>query len=91
MDAISPADFRRIEEKVDKLTDAVGRLILFVERQATQGERIGTAEQRISAAESSIGRVDRKVDQWINRGIGVWALAAVLFAATEIVGKLALR
>ena len=29
-------DFRRLESKVDKLTDAVGKLILFEERQATQ-------------------------------------------------------
>ena len=40
-------DFRRLESKVDKLTDAVGKLILFEERQATQGERIGSVEIKL--------------------------------------------
>lgn len=83
MDALSLEDFRRIEAKVDKLTDAVGKLILFEERQATQGERIGQVETKIAVVESAVARVDTKVERWVNRGIGVWALAAVLFAIVQ--------
>lgn len=80
-------DFKRLETKVDKLTDAVGKLILFEERQANQGERIGAVEARCSVHETSIARVDRKVDQWVNRGMGVWAAAAILFALLQFLQK----
>jgi hypothetical protein len=42
-------DFRRLEGKVDKLGDAIQRLILIEERQCLQGERIGRVEQRVAA------------------------------------------
>lgn len=80
-------DFKRLENKVDKLTDAVGKLILFEERQANQGERIGAVEGRCSVNETSISRTDRKVDQWVNRGIGVWAAAAIVFALVKYLDK----
>jgi len=80
-------DFKRLENKVDKLTDAVGKLILFEERQANQGERIGSVEGRCSVNETSISRTDRKVDQWVNRGIGVWAAAAIVFALVKYLDK----
>lgn len=83
MDALSIEDFRRIESKVDKLTDAVTRLILLEERQTNQGERIGSVEARSSVLENGLQRTDRKVDQWVNRGIGVWACAAVIFTLVQ--------
>jgi len=73
-------DFKRLESKVDKLTDAVGKLILFEERQANQGTRIGAVEAQLSVNEAMLHRTDRKIDQWVNRGMGVWAAAAVLFS-----------
>ena len=76
-------DFRRLESKVDKLTDAVGKLILFEERQANQGTRIGAVETQLSIHESMLQRTDRKIDQWINRGIGIWAAAAVVFSFVQ--------
>ena len=80
-------DFRRLESKVDKLTDAVGKLILFEERQATQGERIGSVEIKLGMHDVSLNRVDRKIDQWVNRGIGVWAAAAIVFALVKYLDK----
>ena len=80
-------DFRRLESKVDKLTDAVGKLILFEERQATQGERIGNVEVKLGVHEMSLQRVDRKIDQWVNRGVGVWAAAAIVFAVVKYLDK----
>ena len=74
------ADLLRIERKVDRLSDAVEKLVLIEERQTTQGGRIGLVEQRLALVEAAIQTIDRKVDMWINRGIGVWALAATMFA-----------
>jgi uncharacterized coiled-coil protein SlyX len=76
-------DFARLERKVDKLTDAVTRLILIEERQSSQGERIGKCESSIAVHETMIHKTDRKVEQWINRGIGVWAAAIVLFTLVQ--------
>lgn len=76
-------DFKRLENKVDKLTDAVGKLILFEERQAIQGERIGNVEVKIGVYEMSLQRVDRKIDQWVNRGVGVWAAAAIVYSLVQ--------
>ena len=80
-------DFKRLEAKVDKLTDAVGKLILFEERQTNQGDRIGAVEAKCSVHDTSINRIDRKVDQWVNRGIGVWAAAAMVFALVKYLNK----
>ena len=88
MDQLDHADFRRLESKVDRLTDAVGKLILFEERQATQGERLGIAEQRIAVNEAATARTDSKVERWINRGIGAWAVAAVLFTVVQLGSRL---
>lgn len=80
-------DFKRLEAKVDKLTDAVSKLILFEERQATQGERIGAVEAKVAIHESSILRTDRKVDQWVNRGIGIWLAATAVFTFIQLIRK----
>jgi hypothetical protein len=50
------SDFLRLENKVDKLTDAVMRLVLIEERQTTQGERIGACEAKIAVNESAIAK-----------------------------------
>lgn len=76
-------DLQRLESKVDKLTDAVMRLVVIEERQSAQGERIGKAEQRISAVETVSAKTDRKVDMWVNRGIGVWAVAVLIFTVVQ--------
>ena len=76
-------DFRRLESKVDKLTDAVGKLILFEERQANQGTRIGAVETQLGIHDAALQRTDRKIDQWVNRGMGVWAAAAVVFSIVQ--------
>ena len=77
-------DFARLEDKVDRLAAAIEKLVLIEERQATQGSRLGAVEQRCAAIETSVINVDRKVDQWVNRGIGVWAIAGVLFALVSL-------
>lgn len=80
-------DFHRLEGKVDKLSDAIQKLIIFEERQVNQGERIGKVEQRVSAVEASATKIDKKVEMWINRGIGVWGLAVTVFALIQFGSK----
>jgi len=80
-------DFKRLENKVDKLTDAIGKLMLFEERQTNQGERIGNVESKISVHEVTLQRVDKKVDQWVNRGFGMWAAAAVAYSVIQFLKK----
>ena len=83
METTYSEDLRRLELKVDKLTDAVQRLILIEERQTTQGERIGKCESAIAVNEVAVQKVDTKVERWVNRGIGVWAVAVVVFALLQ--------
>lgn len=80
IEGLASEDFRRLESKVDKLTDAVTRLILVEERQTTQGERIGKVEVTLATHELSITNNRAEIDRWVQRGIGAWAVAAVLFA-----------
>jgi hypothetical protein len=80
-------DLKRLEQKLDKLTDAVGKLILFEERQANQGTRIGNVETKIEVHGVHLQRIDKKVDQWVNRGIGVWAAAAIVYSAVQFFRK----
>ena len=83
------SDFQRLENKVDKLTDAVMRLVLIEERQTTQGERIGACEAKIQVNETAIAKTERKVDQWVNRGIGVWLAAMLVYSIVELGTKFA--
>lgn len=83
MNAPSNEDFNRLESKVDKLTDAVMRLVLLEERQTNQAERLSILEQSIASTDRYVTKVDTKVERWINRGIGAWAVAAVVFALVQ--------
>lgn len=76
-------DFRRLEDKVDKMADAVMKLVLVEERQTNQGERIGRVEQRVAAVETATSKTDRTLQMWINRGIGVWGVAVVVFTLVQ--------
>lgn len=80
-------DFRRLESKVDKLTDAVMRLVLIEERQSSQAERIGKIETDVAVMQTSHTKLDRTVHMWINRGIGVWLTVAGLWALAQFVFK----
>lgn len=84
---MTDSDFQRLESKVDKLTDAITKLVLVEERQANQGERIGKCEAAIAVHDSAINKTDRVLHQWINRGVGVWAAAGVLFMLVQFGAK----
>lgn len=77
---ISEDRAERIESKIDVLTTAVNRLAIIDERQIEAGRRIGTIEDRVSKMEEKVQNVDRKLDKWINMGMGAWAIVVTLFA-----------
>jgi hypothetical protein len=88
MDAGFNEDLKRIETKVDKLTDAVTRLILVEERQTAQGVRITALEDKTEDLDNKYNKVDRKVERWVNMGMGAWAIVVVIFAFVQLVAKL---
>ena len=76
---ISTQDFYRLEKKVDRLTSSLDKLLVFEERQKNQGERVGDLETELGVLRSKIEESDKKMERWINRGVGVWAVAVALF------------
>jgi hypothetical protein len=77
-------DARRIETKVDGLIEAVGKLVLVEERQQVQSARMDKFDGRMDKLQANHETVDRKLERWINRGVGVWALAAALVAGLKL-------
>lgn len=68
----------RLEQKVDGLTDAINKLVLFEERQFVQGQSLISLTERVTESE-------KKLDMWINRGIGVWALFATAASLYKLI------
>ena len=81
----------RLELKVDALTTAVNRLVLFEERQAVQAlaiiENTRFIDEMSNKIITRLENVEKKLDMWINRGLGVWAFAIALFAIYKAVGR----
>jgi len=78
-DPATSIDMQRLERRVDDLILKVEKVILIEERQAAQGIRIGVLEQRMAADELVTQVLEKTLSSWINRGIGVWIAAAIIF------------
>lgn len=70
-------DLARLEGKVDTLTQAITKLVLFEERQAVQQLAIGVLSAKLAFTSD-------KLDMWINRGVGVWAVFATFLAIWKV-------
>ena len=81
---LNPYDLSRLEDKVDKMAEAVQKLVLVEERQTGQGDRITKLEKRASDADLSRQKLDQRIDRWMNIGIGAWAVVAFLVAGKDI-------
>lgn len=66
-------EFERLEKKVDILLEAVAKLVLLEERQTVQADTI-------RAIEIKVDKMEKDLDKWVQRGIGIWAFAATAFA-----------
>jgi two-component sensor histidine kinase len=77
MGDISPEDFRRIENRIDSLTAAVTQLVRVEERQLNHAELIRQTTAAVEGLKTAQQATDKKLDSWINRGLGIWGLAAL--------------
>lgn len=75
------ADFARLERKVDKLTDALNRIVVFEERQLNQASGLTEARKDLEKFQDRMNLLEQKVDRWINRGIGIWLVLGLLWGA----------
>ena len=80
-------DFLRLERKVDALLKASGKLLLFEERQVNQASAVKALEARLGILEKSIEELDKKVERWINRGIGVWTIVGILWVVLSFLSN----
>lgn len=71
--------YARLEDKVDKLTEAVHQLVRVEERQIVHAEKIEELRELFDTQRGAIEKTDRKVDQWVNRGVGVWGVTALIW------------
>ena len=55
-----------IEQKIDKMTEAIQKLVLIDERQITQGTRLGKMEESLASAQVAHVQLERKVDKYVN-------------------------
>lgn len=78
--AWSDTDFQRMDDKLDRLVVAISELA-HVEPQ------IKHVEARMDKLEAKQSETRAELDKWINRGIGVWAVAASLVSLVMMLGK----
>lgn len=78
---MTPENFQRLEDKVDTLTDAITRLVLFEERQSVQAVTLASLQANHTANVERLQALEGLVNRWINRGIGAWAVAAIVGSA----------
>jgi len=73
-------DIIRLESKVDKLVDAMSKLVLFEERQSTHALALSDLRKEIEelrkteleTLSKALADLEKKVDMWVNRGMAVW-------------------
>jgi hypothetical protein len=83
----------RIERGIAGLTEAIYKLresvVLVQDRQRQDLRRFEAIDAhfkeggRVTKVEEKAAATDKKLEQWINRGIGAWALAASILAALK--------
>lgn len=80
---VSVSDFARLENKVDKMQIALETLIRVEERQANESKRINDLETEVAVLKEKLINLEKKVDQWVNRGIGVWFFAVGVWSVLK--------
>lgn len=72
-------DINRLEAKIDKLAEAINRLVLVEDRQIRINSRIDKLDEDVSAAFSVIRETDAKVERLVSYGKAASWLAATAF------------
>lgn len=71
---VSEERFLSLELKIDKLSDAVLKLVLIDERQIAQGQRVGKIEEDIGKLRLEMLQLERTVSKWMNFVWGAWVV-----------------
>lgn len=77
-------DILRLETKLDKLTEAVMRLVVLEERQTHTTEMLHQLQINQTSLDVNLRKLERSHEKWVNRGVGAWALVCALWAAVEV-------
>ena len=78
---LTPDAADRIEKQLAGLTEAVNKLVLIEERQKNDKRRMDAFAERLEAVADKSDATARKLEKWIDRGIGAWFLAAAILSA----------
>lgn len=84
---VNSDDFMRLERKVDKLIENMQLVAVLSTNHVNLDKDFSELKATVSNSRLEHYQLERKVDQWINRGIGVWAVALVLFALFQAFHK----
>jgi len=84
---VTETDLKRLEDKLDKLTDAVMRLVILEERQLHLSEQLTHLTKQVAKQDVQFHTLDRTVEKWINRGIGAWGIASAVYVVVELIIK----
>lgn len=77
------ADIDRIEAQLLRLAEAVERLVKVEVQQSSHGERLRNIERDLLALETRHEGNADTLNKWINRGLGAWAVAAIIFTVVN--------
>ena len=69
-----------LEAKIDKLSEAVTKLVLIDERQIIQGQRMGKIEEEIGKLRLELLQHERTVSKWLNFLWGAWVVIGIGWA-----------
>lgn len=84
---VDKEDFRRLEEKVDRLVEGFNRLAVVEERQSSNNSRVQELEKQVAAQRALHEVLDKTVNKWINRGVGVWGVVGALWTLITYLHK----
>lgn len=84
---VTPDDIRRLEGKVDKMANAVEKLILIEDRQSTQTSRLDKHDTAITAVESSVVRLHARIDKYTYLVTGASFVIMVFFELARFIFK----
>jgi len=81
------SDIQRLEAKLDKLTDAVMRLVVLEERQTHTTQMLHQLQVSQATTAANLRQLEISHEKWVNRGTGAWGIACLTYALMELVIK----
>lgn len=78
------ADIDRVETHLKEISGTLGRLLVIDEKQATQAARLDKLDSRYDDLLKKHDMLRDRVNSWINRGLGGWAVILFLFSMFQL-------